>query len=616
MNQERVELIDEKTVTVGREPAEESTSTVVIGSIFAGKYEILDLLGKGGMSAVYRARHIGMNKIVAVKVLHMHLANDDLSIRRFQQEAQAASQLTHPGIVGVYDYGESNNGMPYLVMEYVEGQSLSESIRENGPISEERFLSLFSQVTSALAHAHERGIVHRDLKPSNIMLAQVDGKENARIVDFGIAKLVSGSSEEKQQLTQTGEVFGSPLYMSPEQCSGAAVDGRADIYSLGCVMYESLTGKVPFRGSSVVETIHKHLNDPPPKLVAPLLSDTSKQSLELIVLRCLAKLPDERFQKMTEIESNLRRLNLKSKSGILGALGGAWDLASAKRRAAKASKLPLLIFALALSLSSVVLLGIGLAQNNEDIARLRHSRNVITELAVVQSNFLMLAEYTRRYMASAMLHPQTLKREKKNYERAAFRLSQSLKHLDRLVASTQGSIYNITRSKAYQERLMQAPDEAKVGVDQIETSRSYGVLQISAKQIAVAAHLADVCQEGSDVLDDLAKEAIKQERKQMKQFEQTMRRITVLGVICVLINGSVIISLIAYFARGTQERLRKLAENASRLSRKRAASGAAERDEVADLDNVLQELATALTDAEEREKVLLEKLRIQEQAEK
>lgn len=211
-----------------------------IGTTIEGRYEVLSLAGKGGMSAVYRARHLLTQRIVALKLMHSHLLTDESAVRRFQQEAKAASRLHHINAISVLDMGITNDGQPYLTMDFLEGRSLSEEIRSCGKIEAMRSIHVFLQVCAALAHAHDQRIVHRDLKPSNVMLIQADDDPDfVKVVDFGIAKILREGSESLK-LTATGDVFGSPYYMSPEQCMGNQLDARSDIYSMGCLMYEAL----------------------------------------------------------------------------------------------------------------------------------------------------------------------------------------------------------------------------------------------------------------------------------------------------------------------------------------------------------------------------------------
>lgn len=274
----------------------------LVGTIFATKYEVLALIGRGGMSSVYKVRHVLLDQIYALKLLHSHYATNAVVLRRFHQEAKTIAQLTDPNIVGLQDFGIDSDGQPFLVMEFINGVSLSDIIAKDGKISVEDLLHIGKQVLSGLSHAHKAGVIHRDLKPGNIML---DGL-TPKIVDFGIAKI---ASEMGEQLTRTGEMFGSPLYMSPEQCNGQSLDARSDVYSLGCVFYECLTGKAPHKGSSAMETLTKHMNNPPamferiaPGLVAPW-------ELEDAIFKALEKDPKRRFQTADEFKTVLEAIS-------------------------------------------------------------------------------------------------------------------------------------------------------------------------------------------------------------------------------------------------------------------------------------------------------------------
>jgi eukaryotic-like serine/threonine-protein kinase len=287
-------------------PLKNKNRDPLIGTLFLNKYEITDLLGRGGMSAVYKGRQMLMDRLVAIKVLRTELVQDHLSLKRFQQESKAASMLSHPNVIGVHDFDVTGDGVPYLIMDYVDGSPISTLLRREGPMPPERVVNLFSQACSALAHAHNKGVVHRDIKPSNLMVVvDENGVETIKLVDFGIAKLLE-FDREKPRLTMTGEIFGSPTYMSPEQCGGKPIDARSDIYSLGCVIYECLTGVAPIRAETLLETIFKHVNEPaaPLREVRPDLN--IPEWLEKAVLKSLEKAPEQRFQTMTEFENALK----------------------------------------------------------------------------------------------------------------------------------------------------------------------------------------------------------------------------------------------------------------------------------------------------------------------
>ncbi|HEY9869363.1 MAG TPA: serine/threonine-protein kinase, partial [Candidatus Obscuribacterales bacterium] len=291
----------------------------LVGTVLADKYEILAVLGRGGMSVVYKARHLLMKKAVAIKVLLPQLVLNPQSLKRFQQEAEAASCLSHPNVITVYDFGVSEHGLPYLVMDLLHGQSLAEALREKGALDVQRALDIFVPACSALGEAHRKGVIHRDLKPSNIMLVSTDsGTESVKIVDFGIAKVLPQEGEEFQKLTQTGEIFGSPFYMSPEQCMGLKLDARSDIYSFGCLMYETLTGKPPLVGAHTLDTMFKHMNETPQGLAGLKCEARVRERLEMVIFKALAKTPEQRYQSMKELEDDLELLRSGRDTGWLG----------------------------------------------------------------------------------------------------------------------------------------------------------------------------------------------------------------------------------------------------------------------------------------------------------
>ena len=278
----------------------------------AGRYRILGLLGRGGMGTVYKVQHVALNKIFALKILNLDVTSDDKTIRRFDQEAKSVGVLTHENLIGVHDYGLSDDGVPFLVMDYLEGVELKDEIERLGYLEESRAASIFQKVAEGLAYAHEQGVVHRDIKPSNIMLVtDRDGNEKPIIVDFGIAK----RQAVDKNLTQTGEVFGTPVYMSPEQCLGNEVDARTDIYSLGCMMYEAVSGKQPLSGDNAVKTIFKHVNEEasPLNVVSP---QKISKSYELLVESCLEKDPTKRLQSAKMLSENLQKLSSGEKLSV------------------------------------------------------------------------------------------------------------------------------------------------------------------------------------------------------------------------------------------------------------------------------------------------------------
>lgn len=283
------------------------TAEIVKSGVIANRYEILGLMGRGGMSIVYKARHQLMNRVVAVKMLHSRLLEDAASMKRFQKESQAASALSHPNLITVFDFGILPEGIPYLVMDFVEGRSLNEILDEEANLEVERAVSLFTQVCGGLAHAHNKGVLHRDLKPSNIMVTRVepDSKESAKVVDFGIATFLPDSGQQLEKLTAVGEFCGTASYMSPEHCKGKELDARTDVYSMGCVMYECLVGLPPFIGNNVLDTMQKQIGETAVSFnsIRPDLQIPAE--LEAIVFKALEKDRDKRQQSFEELRTEL-----------------------------------------------------------------------------------------------------------------------------------------------------------------------------------------------------------------------------------------------------------------------------------------------------------------------
>jgi serine/threonine protein kinase/Tfp pilus assembly protein PilF len=278
------------------------------GTLLAGKYRITRRIGRGGMGAVYEATHVLMDRTVAIKVVHAYYANNDpASLQRFRLEAKASSCLNHPNIMTVYDFGITDDGIAYLVMDYIDGEGLDMVLKREHALSPQRAVAIFSQACHALSHAHDKGIIHRDLKPSNIMLVTDEhGNDVVKIVDFGIAKMLPGRARSAEVINDGGQVIGSPLYMSPEQCMGDDQDGRSDIYSLGCLLYESLAGFSPIADRHVLGIMYKHLNEPPRPFATTAPERRIPIALEQVVMKALQKNPSDRFQTMREMGAELR----------------------------------------------------------------------------------------------------------------------------------------------------------------------------------------------------------------------------------------------------------------------------------------------------------------------
>src|SRR5947207_50453 len=266
----------------------------LVGQVFSNRYRIEQEIARGGMAEVYLARDESLNRQVALKALFPEFAREPSFVERFRREAQAAANLNHPNIVGIYDWGQED-GTYFIVMEYVEGRSLRDLIRSEGLIDPGRAADITAEIASALAFAHRSGVVHRDVKPGNVLITP---QGNVKVTDFGIAR--AGASDG---LTQTGSVMGTATYFSPEQAQGLPVDGRSDVYSLGIVLYEMVTGVVPFTGDSPVAVAYKHVREEP--LAPSQRNPEVPPDLEKIILAALAKDPDHRYQSADDMREDL-----------------------------------------------------------------------------------------------------------------------------------------------------------------------------------------------------------------------------------------------------------------------------------------------------------------------
>lgn len=277
--------------------------------ILGGQFQIVQKIGTGGMGSVYKASQPEMNRMVAIKILHPKLAGRKDLTSRFRREARAMSQLTHPNTVKVFMYGElEEDGSLYIVMELLEGRNLNQTVRKEGPMDAARAIPILVQVCGALQEAHEMGIVHRDLKPENIFLCTQGGlTDYPKVLDFGLAKVTERQMRPGSViLTQEGMVFGTPEFMSPEQAQGKTLDARSDIYSLAVILYEVLTGKLPFEAKTPMEYIQKHVMEPPIALSQRVPGKTFDPGLDAVLAKALAKKPEDRFQSAAEFAEALR----------------------------------------------------------------------------------------------------------------------------------------------------------------------------------------------------------------------------------------------------------------------------------------------------------------------
>jgi eukaryotic-like serine/threonine-protein kinase len=291
----------------------------LMGSIVAERYHILKKLGEGGMGTVYLAEHVKMGRKAALKVMNPGMNTDADAIARFNREAANASRLNHPNVCAIYDFGETADGLIYLAMEFIEGESLTSLIEKNGSLAAPRAATIIHQAADALAVAHDYGIVHRDLKPDNIMIAKDrDGADVVKVVDFGIAK---ASSSDAQKVTKTGLVVGTPEYMSPEQLAGDKLDGRSDIYSLGLVAFNCLTGLLPFPSETAQEAMIMRLTDHP-KTLADMRPDVEwPPELQTVMDRVLARDADERYQKSDEFGRDISKAVENMPAAVAAAAG-------------------------------------------------------------------------------------------------------------------------------------------------------------------------------------------------------------------------------------------------------------------------------------------------------
>ena len=275
----------------------------IVGEVIAERYHVLKKLGEGGMGTVYLAEHVKMGRKSAVKIMNPGMVNDADAIQRFNREATNASKITHTNVAAIYDFGETKDGLIYLAMEFIEGESLTSLIEKNGALPAQRAANIAQQTAEGLVVAHDMGIVHRDLKPDNIMIAKNrDGSDCVKVVDFGIAKATENTN---QKVTKTGLVVGTPEYMSPEQLAGDKLDGRSDIYSLGLVTFNMLTGKLPFPSETVQESMIMRLTDRPKTLTEMTGQAHWPQALQDVLDKALSRDAAERYQNAGQFGRDL-----------------------------------------------------------------------------------------------------------------------------------------------------------------------------------------------------------------------------------------------------------------------------------------------------------------------
>lgn len=322
MQREREEKID---LVANDSKADDAQSSDAFKSAadlpdFGDQYETLELIGQGGMGSVYKVQD-KLGTCFAIKLLKPDLAKDKTSVKRFEKEAEATSRLTHEHLVTVYDHGCTSDGTPFIVMEFLGEKTLADVIKERSHLNSSEAIEVFKQICDALSYAHKHGVIHRDLKPSNILVSEdlhsdsliaTPGKNahsnlKIKVTDFGIASVAVEGAPAGETLTKTGDIVGSPLYMSPEQCQGQSLDARSDIYSFGCVMYTTLTGHAPFEGANPVQIILKQIQESAPPFPPGVRNRVNKE-LEAIIHNCLIKDKTLRYKSVNEIKADLERV--------------------------------------------------------------------------------------------------------------------------------------------------------------------------------------------------------------------------------------------------------------------------------------------------------------------
>ncbi|MDZ4834257.1 MAG: protein kinase [Candidatus Melainabacteria bacterium] len=352
-------VIDKVKITTDEESSEECvvSSTVARQSLLDGRYQFIEHIGQGAMGVVHKALDTATGSFVAIKELNADLAKDEVAMKRFEHEMHSLAKLDHERVVSVYSHGISENEAPYLVMPYLGNQTLADLLKTEGPIEEARAIRIFVQICEGLSYAHAQGIIHRDVKPSNIIVDSSNPEiDIIHVVDFGIAKIVESTASNTMSLTKTGEMFGTPTYMSPEQFQGADLDKRTDIYSLGCLMYEVLTGQPPFQSINPIQVAVKHLNEEP----VPI-EKTVSEGLSKVTLECLRKDLSERYKSIDELLTDLKAVQARKTPQ----LAAESSLNRLKERARKLENPAMIAVVLSLVYGCALVESISIANSND-----------------------------------------------------------------------------------------------------------------------------------------------------------------------------------------------------------------------------------------------------------
>ena len=321
-----------------RSPDLPSLADQIEGRTLNDKYRVLSRIGSGSMGTVYLAEHIGLRKKVALKILHQSLQVNEDSLQRFQREGIAAGQFSHPNAIQIFDFDQADGRTFYLAMEYVQGESLQAFMLRNSPLPPKDAVDLARQILGVLAEAHRHGIVHRDLKPENIMITEGTlGERSIKVLDFGLSKLLNRPLQSLQ--TQTGMILGTPMYMSPEQCAGNDVDHRSDLYSLALILFELLSGELPFKGRMVSEILIERTTETPRPLLESVAGLELPMDLDQILRKALEPQPVDRFQSARELLDALSEVQFeRCERSVKGSVGTARTVVLSPRRQAPARR--------------------------------------------------------------------------------------------------------------------------------------------------------------------------------------------------------------------------------------------------------------------------------------
>ena len=484
------------------------------------RFEMKSTIGSGGMSTVFKVLDKSIDKVLALKVLHRELSLDNSAVKRFLQEAEAAGKLDHPNIVNMYESGQTEDGRPFILMDYIDGMNLAQLLEKEGPLPLDKAQTIFDQICQGLTVAHKSSIIHRDLKPSNIIISTESGQDKVFLVDFGIAKIQEGDIRKTQDLTQTGDVFGSPEYMSPEQCLNVQVDTRSDLYSLGCVMYKTITGKAPFSGSNPIQVIAKHLNDVPLSL-NDQLDKKVQPEFESVVSTCLEKSPELRYKTIEELHQD-----------ILAVKAGNKPKVARRMSLARKSKPIFPIAASIIALISWMVLGASIWNYSDYNYKLYRSKNVITQANAVSKIF---------YDAGVAMGGYSITKSplfSDRYDKIVRQLPEDLDKLAKIGGYSDIQKSSIENIQKFSKLGLKILGESKSAID----DNRVDVAQFRARHM-----YKEIRSLGSKLQDEL-RTLTKAEREYISNYEgkHPLSEIIFAGICCLLMNILCLISFLFY----------------------------------------------------------------------